>query len=261
MKIFTDQLQRTVRLGFPPRRIVSLVPSQTELLHALGLEAEVVGITKFCIHPAAWFRSKTRVGGTRQLNIETIRQLQPDLVIANKEENEQVQIEALEKEFLVWVSDIQTLPDAGDMMLRVGALTGRAEKAQEIVNEIMQRFAQLAVAVAGTKRRRVAYFIWRNPWMVAASNTFIDCILDQYGFTNVFAKESRYPVFTTEQLRKVDCDLVLLSSEPYPFGEKHMAEMHDIFPGAIIKLVDGEMFSWYGSHLLQTPGYWGQVAG
>lgn len=261
MRTFTDQLQRTVRLGFPPRRIVSLVPSQTELLHALGLEAEVVGITKFCIHPAAWFRSKTRVGGTKQLKMDIIRQLQPDLIIANKEENEQAQIEALEREFPVWVSDIQTLPDACDMMLRVGALTDRAGKAQEIVNDIMQRFAQLAVAVAGTKRRRVAYFIWRNPWMVAAAHTFIDCILDRYGFTNVFAKETRYPVFTTEQLRKVDCDLVLLSSEPYPFGQQHITELHDIFPGAVIKLVDGEMFSWYGSHLLQTPGYWGQVVG
>lgn len=261
MKLFTDQLQRTVRLGFPPRRIVSLVPSQTELLHALGLDAEVVGITKFCIHPAEWFRSKTRVGGTKQLHVDIIRQLQPDLIIANKEENEQAQIEALEKEFPVWISDIQTLPEACDMMLRVGALTDRAAKAEEIVNGIMQRFAQLAVAVAGTKRRRVAYFIWRNPWMVAASHTFIDHILGVYGFTNVFAKETRYPTLTTEQLRDIDCDLVLLSSEPYPFGEKHIAELQDIFPRAVIKLVDGEMFSWYGSHLLQTPGYWGRVVG
>src|SRR4051812_42104384 len=108
-----------------PKRIVSVVPSQTELLYHLGLNEEVLGITKFCIHPQEWFRSKTRVGGTKTLNLETIRQLQPDLILANKEENEKDQIEALANEFPVWVTDVTNLNEAVQMIAAIGKLTGK----------------------------------------------------------------------------------------------------------------------------------------
>ncbi|PUZ20969.1 substrate-binding protein [Chitinophaga costaii] len=254
MPLFTDQLQRTVNLNDPVRRIVSVVPSQTELLHYLGLEAEVVGITKFCIHPPEWFGTKPRVGGTKQLNISAIRALQPDLVIANKEENDQEQIAVLAKEFPVWISDITTLPDAYDMILRVGIITGRASVAVTLVQAIQQQFATLHPP----RIRKTAYFIWRKPWMVAASHTFIDDILQQCGMVNVFAGMTRYPTLTTAQLQSVSPELVLLSSEPFPFGATHLAELQTIFPQAEIKLVDGEMFSWYGSRLLHTAHYFSQ---
>lgn len=255
MRLFKDQLQRTVSVPFPPRRIISLVPSQTELLHTFGLDAEVVGITKFCIHPNAWFRQKTRIGGTKQLNMEVIRDLQPDLIIANKEENEQIQIAALAKEFPVWISDIHTLADALEMMTGVGEITDRAAHATALVKDLEWKFGAFAETEKAPKQLKVGYFIWRNPWMVAASNTFIDEMLKVCGYTNAFAKLSRYPEITTAQLQATDCDLVLLSSEPYPFSERHIAELQAVLPKASIRLVDGEMFSWYGSRLLHSIDY------
>ena len=128
--LIADQMHRKIHLPrFPLRRIISLVPSQTELLYDLGLEEEVVGITKFCVHPPEWFQSKARVGGTKTIHFEKIKALQPDLIIGNKEENEREQIEALAECFPVWMSDIATLEDALDMMLRVGALVDRPEQA------------------------------------------------------------------------------------------------------------------------------------
>ena len=120
MPLFTDQLNRTILLKEKPSRIVSLVPSQTELLHALELREEVVGITKFCVHPTDWFRTKTRVGGTKTVNFDSVRSLRPDLIIANKEENVKEQVEALAAEFPVWVSDVNNLADALDMLQKLG---------------------------------------------------------------------------------------------------------------------------------------------
>src|SRR6185503_8492334 len=132
MAVFTDQLGRTISLENPPRRIISLVPSQTELLHDLGLEEEVVGITKFCIHPTDWFRHKTRVGGTKDIRSDVILNLQPDLIIANKEENQSQQIEELSPHFPVWISDISTLSDALEMIRALGDLTDRSPQADSL---------------------------------------------------------------------------------------------------------------------------------
>ena len=132
---------RKVEVNYPPKRIVSIVPSQTELLFDLGLDEEVVGITKFCVHPEEWFRNKMRVGGTKQLHINKIRELQPDLIIANKEENTQSQVEELAGEFPVWISDIQTVAEGRQMINAVGELTGTEEKAREIIAEIESSFA------------------------------------------------------------------------------------------------------------------------
>src|SRR4051812_11307667 len=122
MTRFTDQMGNAVELEGPPSRIVSLVPSQTELLFYLGLDKEVAGITKFCIHPAEMFHSKPRVGGTKKYDFEKIRQLAPDLIIGNKEENEQKQVEELQKLYPVWMSDIRNLADALQMIRSVGEL-------------------------------------------------------------------------------------------------------------------------------------------
>jgi len=256
MHTTTDQIGRTVQLPvFPPRRIVSLVPSQTELLHALGLEQEVVGITKFCVHPAEWFQEKKRVGGTKTVAFEKVAALQPDLVIANKEENNREQIEALAARFPVWVSDVRDLASALDMIERVGALSGRLHAAQALVGDIRTAFARHS-ADPNAPRPRAAYFIWRKPYMVAGGDTFIHAMLEAAGFENVFASESRYPEVSHEQLAERAPDVLLLSSEPYPFAEKHVRELRELCPtthAAI--LVDGEMFSWYGSRLLQAPEY------
>ncbi len=252
MQRFTDMTGRRVEFNFPPKRIVSVVPSQTELLYDLGLNAEVVGITKFCIHPEEWFRSKTRVGGTKQLNLDKIRELAPDLIIANKEENEKEQIEALAAEFPVWISDIQNLPQALQMIQVVGQITDRVAKANEIVDNIVAGFTNLKRA---EQPKRVAYFIWYRPWMSVGSDTFIHHMIAMAGWQNVLADKTRYPEISLEELKAYNPDLVLLSSEPYPFKEKHIAEIKAVLPGADVQLVDGEMFSWYGSRMLKAPGY------
>lgn len=258
MPVFTDQLDRNVSLpGWPPKRIISLVPSQTELLYELGLENEVVGITKFCVHPSQWFREKTRVGGTKTLNFQKIAALHPELIIGNKEENERDQIAALAEQFPVWLSDVRTLAAAWDMMLRIGELTGKAAAAEGLVRDIQAEFARHALPVKDTDRPRVraAYFIWRKPWMAAGDDTFIDDMLRTAGFENVFAGLGRYPEISTEQLARTQPDQILLSSEPYPFAEKHFSAFLEICPQAQVRIVDGELFSWYGSRLRHAPVY------
>lgn len=255
MQAFIDQLHRTISFHHPPRRIISLVPSQTELLYALGLEEEVVGITKFCIHPASWFRHKTRVGGTKDIREDIIRSLQPDLIIANKEENQRQQIEQLFPHYPVWISDVTCLEDALKMIKALGTLTGKAPAAEALADEISRRFE----TVEPCKPLRTAYFIWRDPWMVTGGDTFIQHMLEQCGFINIFRDRDRYPAIQLEELAQKGCELVLLSSEPYPFRDKHIAGIRSVLPTATIRLVDGEMFSWYGSRLLESPGYFRQL--
>ncbi|HET6227024.1 MAG TPA: helical backbone metal receptor [Bacteroidia bacterium] len=257
--LFTDQLHRTIEIPDAPKRIISLVPSQTELLYDLGLRDEVVGVTKFCVHPNEWYRNKTRVGGTKQYDFEKIKILQPDLIIGNKEENEQEQIEALMSLYPVWMSDIYTLSDSIQMISQIGELVNKKAEATMMVSRIKSAFEVFYNFRASTalKQLKVAYFIWRMPYMVAASHTFIHHLLEQCGFKNVFAGDAfqRYPEITAQQLAQANPDVILLSSEPYPFKEKHVAEFQTICKHAKIVTVDGELFSWYGSRLLHAPDY------
>lgn len=246
---------RETAVSFPPRRIVSIVPSQTELLYDLGLDAEVAGLTKFCIHPPEWRRSKVQIGGTKQLHIERIDALRPDLIIGNKEENDREQIETLAGRYSVWMSDVRNLPDALDMITRIGEITDRTAQAIELNSRIAQAFDKLSTLVAARPPRRAAYFIWRKPWMAAASDTFIHEMMGRAGFLNAFGHLERYPEISPTQLAAANPDVILLSSEPYPFREKHFAEFSACCPTADIRIVDGEVFSWYGSRLLQAAGY------
>ncbi|HWY38765.1 MAG TPA: helical backbone metal receptor [Bacteroidia bacterium] len=258
----TDQLNRHIEFNFPPGRIISLVPSQSELLWHLGLQEELAGITKFCIHPTEMFHSVTRIGGTKEIKFDVIKELQPDLIIANKEENEQEQIEELCKHYPVWISDIHNLDDALEMIERVGAITHRKEKAAELVTQIKNKYAAFKnnTKHAITQHRTAAYLIWKNPYMAAGHNTFIDHMLGLCGLTNVFTSEkSRYPEISAQNLIDKKPDMVLLSSEPYPFKEKHIEELKMHLPHAKIMLVDGEMFSWYGSRLLHAFDYFTEL--
>lgn len=251
---FSDMMGREVVLDGIPRRIVSLVPSQTELLYDLGLDAEVVGITKFCVHPEKWFRNKQRVGGTKTVHIDIVSSLEPDLIIANKEENTKEQIEQLSSLYPVWISDIQTIAGGLQMITEVGKLTGRAEQGELIAAEIIKGFAGLPKS---NKPKRVAYFIWRKPWMSVGGDTFISDMISCMGWVNVLADRQRYPEVTLAELQDKQIDLVLLSSEPYPFKEVHMAEIRAALPDVAVMLADGEMFSWYGSRMRQAVGYIG----
>ncbi|MER2996383.1 ABC transporter substrate-binding protein [Pontibacter populi] len=243
---------RQVTLPTLPQRIVSLVPSQTELLFDLGLGDRIVGVTKFCIHPKAQVKTKTIVGGTKNFKFDVIDQLQPDLIIGNKEENYKEGIEQLQSKYPVWMSDIYTFEDSLEMMLQLGNLTGTETKATELAQTIASGFEKLQ---PGTPTIKTAYFIWRGPYMAVGGNNFINHILQRCGFENVFSELERYPEITSDQLQQARPQLILLSSEPYPFKEKHIAEFQAICPQAKIKVVDGEMFSWYGSRLAMAPAY------
>ncbi len=250
---FKDQMNRTIRLEAIPKRIVSLVPSQTEFLFDLGLENEVVGITKFCIHPEAWFRSKTRIGGTKTVNIEKVKALKPDLIIANKEENTLADIEALEKIAPVWISNIFTLNDAFEMMHQIGEICGKSQKADKILQSIQNQFATFENPFRlNYSKPKVIYLIWKNPYLIAGKNTFIDDLLQKCGLENL-TQINRYPEWNPQESEIPD--YILLSSEPFPFKQKDLDELQNQFPKAIILLVDGELFSWYGSRLKLSVAY------
>lgn len=247
----TDQMGRLVSLPGNIQRIVSLVPSQTELLFDLGLGDRVVGVTKFCIHPKFYTEKITKVGGTKEVKHDVIKVLEPDLIIGNKEENEQDDILELMKHYPVWMSDITTLTDAMDMIGRIGAITGAKEKAKDIIEQIDENFSQLhPLEVPQT----VLYLIWRGPYMAAGRGTFINHILERCGLTNILTTD-RYPELTSNQMEMLKPKYIFLSSEPYPFKEKHVAELQVYAPKAKIIMVDGEMFSWYGSRLIKTAPY------
>ncbi len=254
-KSFTDQMGREVTFDFPPKRIISLVPSQTELLFDLGLDEELIGLTKFCIHPIEKFAGRIKVGGTKKLNIDLIKDLKPDLIIGNKEENTQNDIEQLSEYFPVWMSDIFTLADAKITIAQIGELVNRAPEADYLNHLITAGFNDLqSLALQHHIDKKVAYLIWRKPYMAAGKDTFIDDVLMLNGMTNVIT-ESRYPELNLAELQALNPNLILLSSEPYPFGLKHITEIQSAIPKAKIMLVDGEMFSWYGSRLVKAVQY------
>lgn len=247
----TDQLGTTVRLDAPPKRIVSLVPSQTELLFDLGLENEVVGVTKFCIHPQHARKTRAVIGGTKKFDLEKIVALEPHLIIGNKEENYPEGIEFLRERFPVWMSDIYTLDDALRMIESVSVLVDRKAVGEKLAAEIRSGFQKIPRLLT----LRTLYLMWYNPWMGAASETFIHDILVRMGLTNVLAGQFRYPELTEEALQKLGPELVLLSSEPFPFNTKQEQVLRAALPQARILHVDGEMFSWYGSRLRLVPAY------
>jgi ABC-type Fe3+-hydroxamate transport system substrate-binding protein len=245
-------LNDTAQLPYRPMRIISLVPSITELLHYLGLDMETIGVTKFCIHPAAWFRTKKNIGGTKNINIRRIKELEPDLIIANKEENVREQVEELAASYNVWLTDVNSIDDAHTMIKDIGTLTGKTAEAKKLVLDIKKEFGKLQPF---KPVKKTAYLIWRNPYMTIGSGTFINDMLQYCGLENVFATQSRYPKITVTDLAQSGCDLLMLSSEPYPFKEKHIKELQQQLPGVKILLADGELFSWYGSRMLQLPQY------
>ena len=254
---YIDQLGRRVEIPSPPKRIISLVPSITELLSDLGLDGETVAITKFCVHPESWFKSKPRVGGTKTLHVAQVHELHPDLIIANKEENVQEQVEELAKHYPVWISDISNLEEALRMIEKIGEITGKTDLSIKMADDIRERFQGIRYKIA--EQKKAAYLIWQKPFMTIGNDTFIHDMLQYCGFQNVFGNKTRYPETNIEELKSLDIELLFLSSEPFPFNQKHIEELQPYLPQTRIILVDGEMFSWYGSRLLLAPEYFKNI--
>lgn len=251
MKI-QDHIGRTIELKQTPQRIISLVPSQTELLVDLGLEKSIVGITHFCVHPEILKNIKTSVGGTKKVNLRKVKELEPDIILCNKEENTREMVEELEKIAPVHVSDVEDLKDSYTLMQDYGKIFNCDELAQTMVGSIKKKVSELKKVVSSISRKRVAYFIWNEPLMVAGQDNFINTMLELNGFENVY-KTSRYPETDLEELKSLNPELCLLSSEPFPFSKEHIP----VFRNAAkeIRIVDGEYFSWYGSRLLEAIDY------
>jgi len=243
-KTYLDQLGREVVLPEIPKRIICLVPSITELVAYFEMVEEVVGITKFCIYPTTWFQSKERVGGTKNIDIEKVKSLHPDLIIGNKEENTKEDIAALIVTAPVWMSDVNSIDDSYELISCLAEIFNKKDKGQQLIGYLKKYFLSHASEGAG---KSVLYFIWHSPGFVAGKNTYIDSYLTSIGYQNCVTMD-RYPDINTLEL--LDPDIVLLSSEPFPFNESHVAYYKELFPNAEIKLVDGECYSWYGVRTL-----------
>ncbi|WP_092579166.1 ABC transporter substrate-binding protein [Hyunsoonleella jejuensis] len=251
-----DQLNRTLKIKAVPKRIVSLVPSQTELLCDLGLKENIVGVTKFCVHPNNIGLNATIVGGTKLVHIDRIKALQPDIILCNKEENTKNIVEACEKVCEVHVSNIFTLEDSFELIAQYGMLFNVEEKSANLIAELKTEFNSFKTFIQEKNSLKTLYFIWRLPWMVVGKHTFVDYLLQLNKFKNGM-EEIRYPEISLKKDNTIE--LVLLSSEPYPFTETHKKELKKYYPKARILLVDGEMFSWYGSRLTKAFGYFKQL--
>ena len=249
-----DQLNRSLLINKIPQHIVSLVPSQTELLVDLGLEDAVMGITKFCVHPNHLRKTKTIVGGTKNINFDKIADLQPDIIICNKEENTQEIVETFKNIAPVYVSDIISIQDNFRLILDFGRIFNLETKAKKLINNIKQRLEDFNSYIASKPHLKVVYFIWKEPWMVVGNGTFINGLLKLNRFENVFQNQNRYPKIDLKSLQHLNIDIILLSSEPYPFKQKNIEEIQQ-YTNAKILLVDGEYFSWYGSRLLKAFKY------
>jgi len=258
MKSVSDQIGRNVTLASLPQRIISLVPSQTELLCDLGLEDRLVGITKFCVHPEHLKRQKALIGGTKQFNFDLIDRLQPDLIIANKEENPKPAVERLAEKYPVWVSDVFDLNSALQMITALGEITGTFDKASMINREISTGFAELGEKIEETRRQTCLYLIWKDPYMAAGSDTFISDIMKHAGYDNMLEtwgeKGKRYPRISISEIVSLSPAYIFFSSEPYPFRENHLVKLREIVSSSCT-LVDGEAFSWYGSRMIHALPY------
>ncbi|RMZ58711.1 cobalamin-binding protein [Chryseobacterium nematophagum] len=235
-------------------KVVSLVPSITEALFDLGLtEKEVIGRTKFCIHPQEKVKNVPIIGGTKNINIEKITALKPDIILANKEENNKEQVEALMQHSKVIVTNIENIEDNYHLLKTLGTLFNKEDKAQLFNLKIQTILNQTKLS----STLKVAYLIWKNPYMTVGSDTFIHKILSEIGFENIFKDKTRYPEITIEDL--AETDLIMLSSEPFPFKEQHIKEIHQFYPDKKIIIVDGEAFSWYGTHIAKCGDYFKEL--
>ncbi|MCF6141581.1 helical backbone metal receptor [Flavobacterium sp. K77] len=256
MKKYTDQLGITHSFESAPQRIISLVPSQTELLYELGLEEKIVGITKFCVHPYHFKSTKKIVGGTKKVHFEKIKILQPDIIICNKEENTEEMVTELRKIATVWVTDICTIEDNLQMITDFGQLFNARTEAQKWNDKLRFALANFKNFIADKPIKKVAYFIWKDPYMVAGGSNFINELLKLNHFENIYEDRGRYPEVEIGKIRaEGDPAIVFLSSEPFPFTEQHAFEIGVHTHHAKTIFVDGEMFSWYGSRLLKAFDY------
>lgn len=249
-----DDLNRTVTFYFPPVKIVSLVPSLTELLFDLGLNKEIVGITKYCIYPEDKTKNVYKIGGTKNFKVEEIIKLNPDIVISNKEENTKELIEKLSENMPVYVTDIKDIDDAINSIENIGFITGKKNEAELLIKKIEDKLRILQQNI--TNKPTCIYLIWKQPLMSVSKDTFINSMLEISGFNNLIANDlDRYPELSIEQLQNLNPEYLLLSTEPYLFKQSHIKYFEKFLPKTKVKIVDGSYFSCYGSRISKAIDY------
>lgn len=247
-----DQIGSLLNFKQAPLRIVSLVPSISELIWDLGLQDELVGITKFCIHPENLRKEKVIVGGTKNVKVERLLALKPDLVIANLEENTKEEIEEIAKLVPTYVSDINTVNDMQQFISDIGIICNKQQESRHILEKIADT---LSVLPKKSENRKAIYLIWNDPYMSIGGDTFISNMMNQVGFENCLEKMDRYPQVSDEDIIRISPDELWLSSEPFPFNNNHQKELQNKYPDITVRLVDGEAFSWYGSRIYKAKEY------
>ncbi|MCB9195342.1 MAG: ABC transporter substrate-binding protein [Flavobacteriales bacterium] len=247
-------MERELNIKSVPKRIVSLVPSITELLYDLHLEEEVVGLTKFCVHPKPWCNTKIKIGGTKKINLDRIAELQPDLIIGNKEENTKEDITDLQSQYPVLMTDVNSFTDALNMISLIGNACNRNNEALQL----REQLEKIQKGIPSRNPRNAIYLIWKEPYFAVGQNTFINNMMDLAGFENLI-KEERYPEITLDQINNYRPEFLLLSTEPYPFDNNILTQIKTHLTYSKPILVNGEMFSWYGSRLLKSFTYFEQL--
>lgn len=249
-----DDLGDELVLDAPPTRIVSLVPSVTETVIDLGAAQRLVGITNYCVKPAATVAEITKVGGTKGFSLETIASLKPDLILANKEENRKHHIEQLRRDYPVFVTYPRNVEDAMKMILDLGTLTGTAIQASEFAASCDHLLDGMDLVVIG-RRLRTACMIWRDPWMAAGPDSYMSALLDRLGFANVFdASAGRYPETTLQAVLDTEPDVIILPDEPYEFGAADDGEVTALIRRRGVStrtlLADGSYLTWFGTRTI-----------
>lgn len=254
MDIIT-QINKNLDTTKLPERIISLVPSITELLFYLGLGEKIVGVTNFCKYPKNEIKNVSKIGGTKNIDFNKIELLKPDLIISIKEENSKNDIVVLSKNYNVFIGDLYNYKSALDLIIEIGNICRVELKAKKLIKEIDANFNKLDLI----ENKTCCYLIWNNPIMTVGDNTFINSMLQKAGFENIFSNFNSYPVITENDILNKNPKFILLSSEPFKFTEKHQKIYQEKYPNSKVILVDGEMFSWYGSRMLYAPKYFNSI--
>jgi len=251
-----DATGRELALGRAPRRIVSLIPSVTETLFALGLDEAIVGVTVYCVEPRAGVARKTKVGGEKNPKLELIRELTPDLVIANVEENLKTHVDQLREWGIpVWVTYPRTVAEGIGMVRELGELTATRTRAAAIADELEALLAAGQARTAARPPVPVFYPIWRAPYMTINADTYVHDMLAVCGGRNVFgARPERYPTISLEEVRAARPDVIVLPDEPFRFRAIHIQDFapYTDIPAVArgrIHLMDGKLFCWYGPRI------------
>lgn len=258
----TDGRGRSLTTPSPPQRILSLVPSTTETLFDLGCGDRVVGCTRFCVRPAEQVAELPKVGGTKDVDPERVSALRPDLILANCEENTREIFEALDSVAPLWAPLPRTVDEALSDLLHTGELIHATAQAQDWHRRIQTARADLRAATPG-HRFSYAYLIWRSPFMTVSDDTFIASMLAETGGLNVFGEHpDRFPTTSATEIASLQPDLVLLSSEPFPFRDRHRQELHRAtgLPLERLRYIDGELASWHGTRMLRAFASFAQSA-